>query len=770
MRFQVVGCTSVRFALLLLGLFTTTIAVATPEVIPGEYVVELADHSLGGTSRSLQARFDRHIATVKRTLGSRAALLSRPVQSHSSTDGTGAVIDTFCDELLAAGTVRSCSPNYVIRINASANDPQLGTLWGMGSGSGLDTSAAWDISTGSNSVVVAVIDTGISYAHPDLQANVWVNSAEIPANGIDDDGNGYVDDIHGIYAGRSGNPLDDNGHGTHVSGTIGAVGNNSLGVAGVNWTVKLMGLKFLDSRGSGSVADAIAAIDYMVLMRNRGVNVRVANASWGGSGYSEPLRSAIARAENAGIVFVAAAGNSSNDNDASPEYPASYSVANVVSVAAHDINLNLATFSNYGASNVDIAAPGVSIVSTWLNGAYASLSGTSMATPHVAGALALRFSLDPALSASQAISELYQSGISSPTFTGLLASGRRVSAARLLRGEFEELPPTDAAPDYCTYLTTQIPYTPDTTVNSTPFVQQSDEGFYHSVDLPFVFPFYGRSVRRLVLSPNGVIYAGGDAPLLDYENSSRAPINSIAALHTDLVPQGKQGIRVHLTPEKATINYRSSLYGMSSSGPVEVWINLYPDGSIEEYLTAANPNVIDTLNRRATIGVTGINGKFSTTYAYKSSAIRDRLAIRLSPICVSNALNPTALDVWTEVRKGQRVNRAVIGKPLHLDLLAEGEGVTLLTASFNRKQCDVAIPIEVSDGHASVTARLPAISARYNRVKFRVGTLSKSLAITGARSRRRSLRSSGQNSADAPLSARRFRNQCDRLLQSISRL
>ena len=238
-------------------------------------------------------------------------------------------------------------------------------------------------------MVVGVIDTGIDYKHEDLAANIWINPGEIPDNGIDDDNNGYVDDIHGINSiTGSGDPMDDHYHGTHCAGIIGAVGDNGKGITGVNWTVKIIGIKFV-SGGFGLDSDAVESINYAVGLRNRGVNIRVLSNSWGGGGYSQSLLDAINQANTSGILFVAAAGNNSSDNDASLFYPASYDTLNVLAVASTDHNDNLSSFSNYGATTVDIAAPGSSILSTYPNNNYYSTSGTSMATPHVAGAAAL---------------------------------------------------------------------------------------------------------------------------------------------------------------------------------------------------------------------------------------------------------------------------------------------------------------------------------------------------------------------------------------------
>ena len=333
--------------------------------------------------------------------------------------------------------VEYAEPNYIVSINLTPNDPRFADLWGMhntGQTGGtvdedIDAPEAWD-SANETDVVVGIIDTGVDYLHEDLADNMWVNPGEIPGNNIDDDGNGFIDDVHGWdFYGEDNDPMDDHGHGTHTAGTVGAVGDNGVGVVGVNWNAKIAALKFLNSVGSGNTTDAIEAIQYATMM-----GMEITNNSWGGGGYSQALADAIAAADTAGHLFVAAAGNSSSNNDSSPHYPSSYTNPNVVAVAATDHNANLASFSSYGLTSVDLGAPGVSILSTVPTGAcslcdptgYAYLNGTSMATPHVAGAAALLMTAKPAFSHSQIKTLLMNS-------TDPLSSlaGKTVSAGRL---------------------------------------------------------------------------------------------------------------------------------------------------------------------------------------------------------------------------------------------------------------------------------------------------------------------------------------------------
>lgn len=310
-------------------------------------------------------------------------------------------VDALVRALSARPDVLYAEPNYLLKTTAVPNDPRFSELWGLrNTSTGADIRAvpAWDLGTGSRTVVVGVVDTGVDYTHPDLSANIW----SAPSSFTVTIGGATIicaAGTHGFNAiTKTCNPADDNNHGTHVSGTIGAVGNNGVGVVGVNWTASIMGLKFLNVQGSGTTANAINAIEFAVQARaafsgSGAANVRVLSNSWGGGGFSQSLLDEINRANSNNMLFTAAAGNSGTNNDSSPFYPASYTAPNVVAVAATDSSDNKASFSNYGATSVDLGAPGVGILSTVRGGAYASYSGTSMATPHVSGAAALVLSL-----------------------------------------------------------------------------------------------------------------------------------------------------------------------------------------------------------------------------------------------------------------------------------------------------------------------------------------------------------------------------------------
>ena len=347
--------------------------------------------------------------------------------------------------------IEYAEPNYEVKADIIPNDLDFEELWGLenwGQTGGttdadIDASDAWDYQTGRSSVVIAVIDTGVDYNHEDLVSNIWTNSGEIPGNGTDDDGNGHVDDVHGYdFANYDGDPMDDHGHGTHCAGTIGAEGDNIIGVVGVNWDVSIMPVKFLSASGSGSTDGAIASVNYATLM-----GVDIMSNSWGGGGFSQSLEDAISAANDAGILFVAAAGNNGSNNDIYPHYPSSYDVPNVIAVASTDYRDNKAGSSCYGVTSVDLGAPGVNIYSTVPTGlcslcdpsGYKYLSGTSMATPHVAGAAGLLKAQYPELSSEGLKTRLLGGVDLISSMDGITVTGGRLNVLNSL--EEDSSPP-----------------------------------------------------------------------------------------------------------------------------------------------------------------------------------------------------------------------------------------------------------------------------------------------------------------------------------------
>jgi uncharacterized repeat protein (TIGR01451 family) len=372
------------------------------------------------------------------------------------------------EKLRERADVLYAEPNYVRRKDSTTpNDPRFPELWALRNAatpnSDIDAEAAWDTTTGSRSVVVGVIDEGIDINHPDLHANIWRNPGETAANGIDDDGNGYADDLNGwdfhhndasVYDGASMGGSGDF-HGTHVAGTIGAVGNNGVGVAGVNWQVSLMSLKILDddAEAPSSVAVTVRAYNYAKQMRDlylssggtRGANLRILNNSYGGGGRSQAEIEAIGALADAGILFVASAGNNARDNDRFPHYPSNYELPNVIAVASTGHSNSLSShFSNYGKRTVHMAAPGENILSTLPEGQYGTMNGTSMAAPHVSGAAALLCAAHPNISLERLRAALIYSGEQFGAYNMTLG-GKRLNALRALQNasETDSTPPSE---------------------------------------------------------------------------------------------------------------------------------------------------------------------------------------------------------------------------------------------------------------------------------------------------------------------------------------
>jgi thermitase len=419
------------------------------EYVSGEVIVALEEDA---TQADLAALNQQNDASTEENLPrSDVNLVDLPREL-----GVGEAVQRY----EASPDVEYAEPNFKIYPSATPNDPSFSRLWGLnntgqsiGGQAGtadadVDAPEAWNTGTGTAGTVVAVIDEGVDVSHPDLRDNIWKNPGEVPGNGVDDDRNGYVDDVNGwdfanddasVY---DPDPINGTGdeHGTHVAGTIAAEGNNGTGITGVNWQAKVMALKFLGPN-SGDTLDAVEALNYAVA---KGADI--SNNSWGYVGSpSRALRDAITRADNAGHLFVAAAGNGGEDgvgddndaNSSNTSYPSSFSNPNIIAVAATDNRDRLASFSNFGANTVDLAAPGVNVASTLPDNAYGYYSGTSMATPHVAGVAALLKSRQPALDDAQLKAGIIDGVDEKSGLTGKVLTGGRLNAANALPASSE---------------------------------------------------------------------------------------------------------------------------------------------------------------------------------------------------------------------------------------------------------------------------------------------------------------------------------------------
>ena len=442
-RLQSVGSLVVGLALIVPAVSGTAQQPAGPDYnfVANEMLVQYSPGATPAAKANARARVNAQaIERVARHDGRDLELVRIPPGR--------AVADAVRD--IQGESVEFAEPNWIYTTGLTSNDPYFtnGSLWGMyGAGTspanqyGSGAAAAWaNGHVGATNVYVGIIDEGVG-SHPDLAVNIWTSPGEIAGNGIDDDGNGYVDDTRGWdFDGNNNSTFDgsQDDHATHVAGTIGAVGGNAQGVAGINWNVTMIPVKFLGRRG-GTTANAIKAVDYLTDLKSRyGINLVATNNSWGGGGFSQGLADAITRGGNAGILFIAAAGNGGNDgvgdnNDTTPNYPSNYSCDCVIAVAAITSTGAKSSFSNYGAATVDLGAPGSAIYSTlpgkggsWTYGSY---SGTSMATPHVTGAAALYASTHPGATAAQIKQAILSSAIPTASLSGRTVTGGRLNVS-----------------------------------------------------------------------------------------------------------------------------------------------------------------------------------------------------------------------------------------------------------------------------------------------------------------------------------------------------
>lgn len=542
-------------------------------------------------------------------------------------------------DLRTSGAVVYAEPNYIVRTTAVPNDPMFRILWGLRNtgqpifgvpgtpGAHISATAAWDVSTGNRNAVVGVVDTGIDYNHPDLVANVWsaptdfsVTIGGMPIN--------CLAGTHGFNAiTDTCIPLDDNNHGTHVSGTIGATGNNGAGVTGVNWATSIMGLKFLNAAGNGSIADAIDAIEFAIQVKQifpTTANVRVLNNSWGGGGFSQTLLNQINAANAAGILFVAAAGNDASDNDLVPAYPGNYDAPNVVAVAATTNQDTLADFSNYGATSVDLGAPGDLIASTIRNGNYSIFSGTSMAAPHVSGAAMLVLS-QCALDTAALKSTLLSTVDVVASLVGWTATGGRLNVDRAIRN-CGPPPPGFTLSALPASATVTAGGTASYTVSSTP-----TGGFAGSINL---------SASGL---PAGAVATFGTNPIgpagsssLDVSTLATTPAGTYtltitgteaggslvrtAAVTLIVNPVSPASFTLSASPASVTIApggvaiYTISVLPVNGfSAPVALSVNVPPSAANFTPPTATSPGYTSVLRITPPSGITSINVNFTVT-------------------------------------------------------------------------------------------------------------------------------------------------------------
>lgn len=495
----------------------------------------------------------------------------------------GAHRDHMIKKLSQHPAIEIAEPNYLVQTLSQPNDPRFNELWGMhntgqsGGVIGADISAldAWQVTTGSRDIIIGVIDTGMDYNHPDLIDNRWENDGSYPGHQF-----GWS------TLNANGDPMDSGSHGTHVAGTIGASGDNGIGVAGVSWNVTLIPCQFLGA-GGGSTAGAIECINYFTDLKvNHGVDVKATNNSWGGGGFSEALKLAIEDGGDAGILFIAASGNDGNNADNAPMYPAGYNSDIIVSVASSDRNDNMSGFSNYGLVSVDLGAPGSAILSTVPGSGYSSFSGTSMASPHVAGAAALVWSLDPSISALEMKEILMQSGDPLASMEGKTVSGKRLNVANALAE-------SDPAPSFRMTLDprNQQIVAGDQTSYTLEFSSVAGWNGEISLSLETTPEFTGASLSSSVAYPGDLVQllvdSTADTPWGDYQlvvnatDASNGEIDRAVIAGLSVIPQGLMDYPYqNTTPIAIPDNDSSGIESVISVGEnghvfgVEVGVNI----------------------------------------------------------------------------------------------------------------------------------------------------------------------------------------------------
>jgi subtilisin family serine protease len=689
-----------------------------------------------------------------------------------------------CQSLLrdASTFVKSCGPNYVVRANATARKvPQDARYSEQYGHTRIDSERAWDITTGTSGdeVVIGVVDTGVDYTHPDLQANMWRNTEEIAGNGIDDDRNGYVDDVYGWnssipwFAGRgNGDPADRvHGHGTHCAGIIGARGDNNQGVVGVNWNTKIMALKFMQDSGWGFFDDAVESLEYARRMKQRGVNVRVLNNSWGSSYYVSWLEDAVQDLEQEGIIFVAAAGNSAENNDYRPFFPASYALTNVVSVAASDDQDRPSFFSSYGGSTVHIAAPGNEILSTLPGGSYKAWSGTSMAAPFVAGALGLLLGYQPELTYKQAIERLLATGKPLLALEGITISGRLLNVGNLI----EDIKPSALFdPELCVYEAREIPYVAPSNLTTELRVLPSFDQYYYplnyTLELPFEFPFYSARYTSVVVGLNGIISFKNPLTPWQVVGYPYPPQFSIALLHSRFfdwaLPQ-TVGVWVQSTPDEVRVQWRVASVTNPTLGMLTITASLFPDGTIRQYTSVPNDNLARVINDYSLLGIRGNSIANSLTVTNNGFPVLIRgeqgFEYQRPAACVPNSQptpaptpnykptrTPTPVPTATPTPTPQPSQDSIRGLTLRSragrGVVAAGPNVLTVRSKNNRsveasvkitldnRGCDLPVGLSIQ-GNQSVRFTLPSLRG-FSKLTLRTGVVTATASIQGKKGAR----------------------------------
>lgn len=524
----------------------------------------------------------------------------------------GTDIEAMQKRLQKDPKVESVELNYKVSIDSVPNDPDFDELWGLnntGSNGGksdadIDAPEAWDIQKGSKDVIVAVIDTGVDYNHPDLRDNIWKNAGEIPGNKEDDDNNGYVDDIYGYdWFNDDGDPMDEHSHGTHVAGTIGAVGDNNRGVVGVNHNVSIMPLQYFSKNGEGSTSGDVGAIVYAA---NMGADI--INASYGGGPASEAVEDAIRYANEKGVLFVAAAGNDGNNNDAIPHYPSNYNLPNVISVAATNNKDELAFFgtssgkdysSNFGSNTVDLGAPGHNIFSTIPKSKYAPKSGTSMAAPHVAGAAALLLAENPDLSVTELKNALLDNTDAIASLQGKTVTGGRLNVNKAIQAVSQPKEPDD-------FITVVSPNGGNTLETGKSYNITWDDNFSGNVS---IYLFKDDEFDRMIT------------------NSTASDGSYTWTVPTDLATGSDYQVAIQSVNNTDIFDFSNSNFTIDTPEP-------------EEYITVTSPNGGNTLEIAQSYNITW-NDNISDSvriYLYKDSEL-DRI--------ITNSTSSDGSYIWT---------------------------------------------------------------------------------------------------------------------------